>query len=149
VFGRVAWFLTLLNGFWILLSTQLGLTDAFARTATDMLWSASPKVRSFVREDARKVYYALLLFFALFGMWAITQATPGMLIITGAFISGMNFVLLGTHVLVVHRRLLPPALRMPRWREIAIGALVLMFVCVTYLGIQSKWDDIMKAIGLR
>ena len=55
-FGRAAWFLTLLNGYWILLSTQLGLTDAFARTATDILWSASPRVRMVAREDVRRVY---------------------------------------------------------------------------------------------
>jgi hypothetical protein len=147
VFGRTAWFLTLLNGFWILFSTQLGLVDAFSRTVTDILWSASPRVRTFARDDVRRVYYALLLLFALFGMWAINQATPGTLIIIGAFISAANFVLLGAHVLVVQRRFLPPPLRMPRWREFALYLFVAMFAIFTFMGIHSKWPDIMKALG--
>jgi hypothetical protein len=148
VWGRVAWLLTLLNGFWILFSTQLGLTDAFARTVTDILWTGSPRVRGWVREDVRKVYYALLLLFALFGMWAIRQAKPGTLIIIGAFIAALNFVLLGIHVLVVHRKLLPAELRMPWWREWALYLFVALFATATGLGISSVWGDIMKSLGV-
>jgi hypothetical protein len=147
VFGQTAWFLTLLNGFWILFSTQLGLTDAFARTVTDIVWSSSPRVREFVKEDVRKVYYALLVLYALFGMWAIRQATPGALIVIGAFIAAMNFVLLAAHVLVVQRRFLPPELRMPRWREGLLYLFILMFAIFTILGIHSRLADIMKILG--
>jgi hypothetical protein len=35
--GPAFWFLTLLTGFWILFSSQLGLTDIFARMVTNML----------------------------------------------------------------------------------------------------------------
>lgn len=149
VFGGTAWFLTLLNGFWILFSTQLGLVDAFSRTVTDILWSASPRLRARVGEDVRKVYYTLLVVFALFGMWAIQLAQPFTLIIIGAFIAGFNFVVLGTHVLVVQRKFLPAELRMPRWREFALYLFVLMFAAFTYLGVQSKWVDIAKALHLR
>jgi Mn2+/Fe2+ NRAMP family transporter len=149
VFGGTAWFLTLLNGFWILFSTQLGLVDAFSRTVTDILWSASPRLRERMGEDVRKVYYALLLVFALFGMWAIQIAQPLTLIIIGAFIAGFNFVVLGTHVLVVQRKFLPAELRMPRWREFALYLFVLMFAAFTYLGVQSKWVEIAKALHLR
>jgi hypothetical protein len=148
VFGQAAWFLTLLNGFWIMFSTQLGLTDVFSRTVTDITWSASSRIRVVLGDDVRKLYYALLALFALFGMWAINQAQPGVLIIIGAFIAAFNFVVLGTHVLVVQRRFLPPELRMPRWREIALYVFVLMFAVVTFLGVQSKWGDIQKALGL-
>jgi hypothetical protein len=145
-FGPTAWFLTLLNGFWILFSTQLGLTDAFARTVTDIVWSSSPRVRVLVKEDVRKVYYALLVLYAVFGMWAIRQATPGALIVIGAFIAAMNFVLLGAHVLVVQRRFLPTELRMPAWREWLIYLFIGMFAVFTSLGISSRWVDIMNLI---
>jgi len=82
-------------------------------------------------------------------MWAITRATPGTLIIIGAFIAGFNFVVLGTHVLVVQRKFLPAELRMPRWREFALYLFVLMFACFTYLGVQSQWVAITKALHLR
>lgn len=147
-FGETAWFLTLLNGFWILFSTQLGNTDIFARTVTDMMWSTHPRIRSLAREDIRRVYYTALLLYTLFGLWAIRQATPGMLIIIGAFIAAFNFVVLGTHVLYVQHRFLPPELRMPRWRRYALCLFVGMFAAFTILGIASKWGDILKSVGL-
>jgi hypothetical protein len=149
IFGNLAWSLTLLNGFWILFSTQLGNTDAFARTVTDMAWSAHPSLRKLVGDDVRKVYYALLVAFALFGIWAIRLTQPFALIVIGAFIAALNFVVLGTHVLYVQKRFLPKELQMPRSREICIYGFVIMFVAFTFLGIQSKWGDIMAALGLR
>jgi Mn2+/Fe2+ NRAMP family transporter len=148
VFGSAAWFLTLLNGFWILFSTQLGLTDTFSRTVTDILWSSSTRVRRWAREDVRWVYYLLVAFYALFGMWAIGRATPGTLIIIGAFMAAFNFVVIGTHVLVVQKTLLPAELRMPRWRECCLYLFVAMFTIFTGMGVYSKWDDIRKTLGL-
>lgn len=138
VFGRMAWFLTLLNGFWILFSSQLGLTDIFCRTVTDILWSANPRIRVWVKGDVRKVYYSLLGIYALFGMWAINQATPGMLILIGAFVASFNFVVIGIHLLVVQKKILPPELRMPRWREGVLYLFIAMFALFTFLGIQSR-----------
>lgn len=146
VFGRTAWFLTLLNGFWILFSTQLGLTDCFARTVTDVLWSGSNRIRALSGDDVRKVYYGLVIVYALFGMWAIRQATPGALIILGAFVAAMNFVVIGVHVLVIQKRFLPAELRMPRWREVAIYLLVAMFTAFTGLGIWSQWENIVRFV---
>ena len=38
----ILWYLTLLTGFWILYSTQLGIMDLFPRTVTDILWTSNP-----------------------------------------------------------------------------------------------------------
>ncbi len=43
--GQIMWFLTLLTGFWILFSTQLGITDAFVRLVTDITWTTSGRLR--------------------------------------------------------------------------------------------------------
>jgi hypothetical protein len=148
IFGNLAWTLTLLNGFWILFSTQLGNTDAFARTVTDMAWSSHPKLRTLVKDDVRKVYYAVLGAFLLFGIWAIHLTQPFALIVIGAFIAAFNFVVLGTHVLYVQKRFLPKELRMPLSREICLYIFVLLFIAFTFLGVQSKWGEIIHAIGL-
>ena len=148
IFGSAAWFLTLLNGFWILFSTQLGVVDTFARTVTDIAWSASPRVRSATGEDVRKVYYSLLFIYAIFGMWAISQAQPFTLIVIGAFIAGFNFVILGIHTIIVQYKFLPREIRMPRWRAGVIVAMVLMFTFFTVLGIKSRWQDILKVLGI-
>jgi hypothetical protein len=146
-FGSLAWFLTLLNGFWILFSTQLGVIDIFARTVTDISWSASVTIRKLARDDVRRVYYGLLLIYALFGMWAINQAQPFTLIVIGAFIAGFNFTVLASHTIVVQWRFLPPELRMSTWRLVVILAMIGMFGAFTYLGIRSRWDDIVRIIG--
>ena len=148
VFGNLAWTLTLLNGFWILFSTQLGNTDAFARTATDIAWTASPKLRTWTGDDIRKVYYAILVAFALFGMWAIRAAQPFTLIVIGAFIAAFNFVVLGTHVLYVQHRFLPKEIRMPAWRQAALCLFVLMFIVFCVMGIVFKViPDIQKQLA--
>jgi Mn2+/Fe2+ NRAMP family transporter len=147
VFGSVAWFLTLLNGFWIMFSTQLGLIDMFARTVTDISWSASPRLRDLASGDVRKIYYVLLVIHALFGMWAINQAQPFTLLIIGGFITGFNFVVLGIHTIVVHKRFLPAQLRMPVWRLCVLLIMIAMFAFFTYLSIRSNWSSIVKLVG--
>ena len=148
IFGNLAWTLTLLTGFWILFSTQLGNTDAFSRTATDIAWSASPKVRNWAGDDIRKVYYPILTAFALFGMLAIRAAQPFTLIIIGAFIAAFNFVILGSHLIYVQMRFLPKELRMSGWRMGAIGLFIAMFTIFCGMGIYFKLPEIKSALGL-
>jgi len=60
VLGPAAWFVVLFGGFWMLFGTQFGLMDAVSRVITDNFWIASPKVRSWCKEDPRRFYYAVL-----------------------------------------------------------------------------------------
>jgi hypothetical protein len=149
VFGRTAWFLTLLNGFWILFSTQLGFVEMFVRNVTEVSWTVSPRLRALVKQDVRKVYYTLLGIYTLFGIWAITKAQPFTLIVIGAFIAGFNLVVLGTHTIVVQRKFLPTELRMARWRLAVIVFMVALFAVFTYIGISTRWGDLLKAFRLR
>ena len=52
------WWLALINGFWILYSTHLGNTDCLVRASTDILWSASPRIRKW---SASKLYATILV----------------------------------------------------------------------------------------
>src|SRR5205823_8855629 len=115
----------------------------------DMAWSTHPGLQSLARHDVRRIYFPVLIAFTLFGMWAIRQAQPGLLIIFGAFIAAFNFVVLGAHVLVVQHRFLPADLRMPRIRAAAIALMVWTFTGSTYLGIHSKWPDVVRFFGGR
>jgi hypothetical protein len=146
-FGQIAWFLTLMNGFWILFSTQLGNTDIFARTVTDMLWSTHPSIQRAARGDVRRVYFTVLLGFALFGMVAMQISQPGFLVVLSSFIAAFNFVVIGTHTLIVQKRFLPPELRMSRWREYALYFFICLFTALTFLGIRAKWNDIVSWFG--
>ena len=147
-FGQIAWFLTLLNGFWILFSTQLGNTDIFCRTVTDILWSTHPKIQRWAKEDIRRIYFAVLIAFTLFGMWAIRQATPGQLIVLSGITAVFNFIVLSLHVLYVHRRFLPKELRMSRLRELLILLFAALFVMFLVASVWAKWRVLLETFGI-
>ncbi len=130
---RGLWFLTLLNGFWILFSTQLAITDSFARMGADILWAGSARLRGWARGSIRRVYYTLLLFFAGWGCVAMALAPPLMLIKIGANIAGFMFTFSGIHILIVNRKLLPKELRPSLWREAALVACTLFFAFFTLM----------------
>lgn len=137
-FGQVFWLLTLLNGFWILFSTQIGQLEAFVRTTTDILWTGSSKVREWTGGDVRKVYYSLLVFICLLGMVLINFSTPFYLIVIGAFISGVNFVVLTIHTMVVQKKFLPAELQPSPLRRAVLYFMVLFFGFFSTLGILNK-----------
>jgi hypothetical protein len=134
--GSILWTLTLINGFWILFSTQLGLTEMFARLVTDLIWTGSTRARAI--GDVRVIYYGALAVFVLFGVWAIGVAQPFFLILLGAFIAGFNFVVLGLHALYVNRKFLPREVQAPLWRNAMVVIAVLFFAFFTIVALQQN-----------
>jgi hypothetical protein len=125
--GRVFWYLTLLTGFWVLFKTQLGQSDGLVRTLTDMLWSGSARVGRRPGADVRRLYYTILAVFVVWGCIALNLAQPLTLVVIGANVAGVNFVLLSIHTLVVNRKVLPRELRPPVWREAMVALCALFF----------------------
>lgn len=125
--GQVFWFLTLICGFWVLFSTQLGFVDGIPRAITDMLWTGSPAVRRWRGGDVRAVYYSILLLYIGWGCLTLHLAQPLTLLLLAANIGGANFVLLSLHTLVVNRRFLPPEIRPPLWREALVVACTVFY----------------------
>ena len=120
------WLLTLLNGFWILLSTQLVVMDGLVRVTTDIMWTALPEVRRAAKDDVRKVYYGLLAAFIIWGSFALTLAQPIVLVLIGANVAGFILVFSAIHIILVNRRLLPEPLRPSLIRE-ALMVVVALF----------------------
>lgn len=123
--GPIFWYLTIICGFWILFSTQLGIVDGLPRGTTDMLWTASPRLRGV--GDVRRVYYGVLLVFAVWGCIGLNLARPLTLIIIGANAAAFIFVIESVHTLVVNRRFLPRELRPPVWREATLVLCALFY----------------------
>lgn len=119
--------LTAITGFWILYSTQVGIMDGFIRTVTDTLWAASERVRRWRGGDVRAVYYTVAGLFLIWACIAINLAQPIVLIQLSASIASALFVIISLHTLVVNRKLLPPELRPPLWRQAALVACALFF----------------------
>jgi hypothetical protein len=125
--GSWMWLLTLLNGFWILFSTQLALMDGLVRLTTDILWTAFPGLRDAVRNDVRRLYYGLLVAFVVWGCLALRLAQPITLILISANAAGFVLVVASIHVVLVNRRLLPEALRPSLFREAILVMVALFF----------------------
>jgi hypothetical protein len=125
VHGPIFWYLTVLCGLWILFSTQLGIVDGLPRATTDMLWAASPRLRR--GGDVRRVYYGVLMVFAIWGCIGLNLARPITLIIIGANAAAFIFVVESLHTLVVNRLFLPRELRPPLWREVVLVLCALFY----------------------
>jgi Mn2+/Fe2+ NRAMP family transporter len=124
------WFLTLLNGFWILYSTQLGNTDILIRTMTDLLWSGWPRVRRWQAQNIARLYYSLLIPFTLLAMLAVRVAPPDKLFKAQACVSGFIMIIASAQILLVNRRYLPREIRSSR-RELALAGCGLFYLFFT------------------
>ena len=114
-------------GAWLLLKTQLDQLEAMTRSITDMLWTGSPRVRTWRGGDVRAVYYTVLIMIAAWGMIALRLATPIVLLQIGANVAGAVFVIAPIHLLYINTRLLPPALRPSLVRRAVLVAMVLFY----------------------
>lgn len=136
--GGLLWYLTLATGFWILYSTQIGILDLVPRTVTDIIWTSNPRIRAWAKGDVRKVYYATLVTFVLWGCIAINLAQPFILILLGAFVAGLIMTIFGIHVWYVNRRFLPPEVQAPAWRQATLLAFSAFFGFFTVVTILSR-----------
>lgn len=90
------------------------------RVVTDIWWNGNPFSRKWAGGDVRKIYYTVLLLFMLWGFVALRLAQPLTLIVVGANMAGLVLALSSLHLIAVNRKLLPPELRAPRWRELVL-----------------------------
>ncbi len=123
--GRIMWFLTLITGFWVLFGTQLSIVDGFTRVVTDHLWTGSERVRRV--GDVRYIYYAILAIFVIWGCIAINLAKPFALLVIGANMAAVIFVVSGVHILVAQHLFLPKEVRAPMWRQVIIALSCIFF----------------------
>ena len=131
------WFLALLNGFWVLMSTHLGNTDVLIRTVTDVVWVASPKLRERRRMNVSKLYYGLLAAFTVWGMFAVNWGHAMTLFKILGAVAGAILAIAPLQILMVNVTLLPTELRPPIWRRIGLVLCTLAYGCLS-LAMLSK-----------
>lgn len=129
------WGLALLNGFWILFSTQLGNTDCLTRVCTDALWAAWPQLRPL---GAGRIYFGLLMLFSVWGVYALAIGESALSLFKVLGLLASPILAIGAiQILRVNTRFLPPELRPPLWRCVS---LVLCAVIYSVLASLSIWD---------
>lgn len=122
---------------WVLFKTQLDIVEGTTRAITDILWTGSARVRSWRGGDVRVVYYGVLAVIAVWGVIALGLAQPILLLELGANMAGIVFVISSLHVLYINTTLLPPALRPPLWRRVALVATSVFYGAFVFLWLRS------------
>jgi hypothetical protein len=125
------WFLCLVNGFWILLSTQIGNTDILVRSTADIAWASWPRVR---RHRASRLYASILLAVIVWGVvsLAIGENAISLFKILGVMASPI-LAIAAFQILRVNTRFLPPELRPPLWRRAGLVACGLFYGTVSVM----------------
>ena len=125
------WYLCLLNGFWILASTQMSNTDGLVRTVADISWAAWPQVR---RRDSSRLYAVILAVVIVWGVvaLAIGENAVSLFKILGVMASPI-LAIAAIQILRVNTRFLPPELRPPLWRKVGLLACGLFYGTVSVM----------------
>jgi hypothetical protein len=126
-----------LLGAWMLFKTQLDQMEALIRALTDMMWTASSRVRRIAGGDVRRVYYAVLTMVVMWGLIALRLVQPIALLLIGANVAGVAFVITSLHLLRVNTTLLPERLRPPTWRRAALMGMAVFYATFSWLSIRS------------
>ena len=118
--GRSLWYLTLLCGFWVLFSTQLGGVDGVPRGYTDMIWTGLKRARKLGENNAKWIYYPILCVYITWGIIAMYLAKPFFMIMVSATVGGYLLVITSLHTLYVNRKFLPKEIQAPLWKQIGL-----------------------------
>ncbi len=124
-------------GVWLLFKSQLDLLEATVRVVTDLLWTASSRMRGWRGGDVRVVYYSVLAVVVVWGVIALRLAQPIVLLQIGANIAGVTFVIAAAHLLYINTRLLPVELRPPAWRRTGLVVMMLFYAFFSMLAIRT------------
>jgi hypothetical protein len=75
----------------------------------------------------------------VWGVIALRLAAPIVLLKLGANVAGVVFVIASLHLLYVNTRLLPPHVRPPMWRRVALVGVALFYGVFVTLSLRSVW----------
>ena len=73
----------------------------------------------------------------VWGIIALRLAQPIVLLKIGANVAGAVFVIAAPHLLYVNTRILPPHVRPPMWRRVALVAMTIFYGYFVALSIAS------------
>jgi hypothetical protein len=123
-------------GAWLLFKTQLDLFDGMVRALTDLLWTGSRRVRAV--GDIRVVYYGVMAVVVGWAVVALRLAQPIVLLIIAANVAGAVFVISSLHLLYINTRLLPPHVRPPAWRRVALVGMAAFYGFFVVMSIRAS-----------
>jgi hypothetical protein len=113
-YGDVFWTLTLLCGFLVLAPGQISTSDQIARRWTDVLWTASRRVKRMGSDRVKYLYYSIMGVYAVWGLFVLWRLPALEIAKIGAVLGNVALGFSALHALYANRVLLPRALQ-PHW----------------------------------
>lgn len=133
------WALALINGFWILFSTQLGNTDCLTRVSTDALWAGWPRLRQY---KARRVYFSLLMIFAVWGVITLARGESALSLFKILGLLASPILAVGAfQILRVNTRFLPKAIQPPLWRRVGLVLCGVIYGILAVISISAYFSN--------
>ena len=122
---------------WILFKAQLDILEGMVRALTDILWSASPRLRQWRGGDIRRVYSGVMAVVVAWGVVAIGLSQPIVLLQLAANVAGFVLALGSLHILRVNTTLLPEPLRPSRARRVMLVAMSVFYGFFVWLWLRG------------
>jgi hypothetical protein len=142
-FGTLGLYMIAAMGFWIMFSSSMSNIDLVPRQCADMLWYASPRVRKWVKNDIRKLYYALLLAVLVWGTIYVNITLPIIILAISANVANFTMSLSAILTVIVNRKFLAKEFRPKVWREVVMivatvfyGFFFTLFILTQFLGVK-------------
>lgn len=151
--ARSLWFCALATGLLVLLPSQLSVVDEVSRRWTDVVWSASRRVRNELGEHQVKfVYYS---FVAAYFVWCLVSlylfgvyGTPRLMTLVIANLGNLALGLTAFHVLWINCRWLPPQIRPGWFQRLGLAACGAMYLTLAGLVFAEKqWPAIRELLS--
>jgi hypothetical protein len=128
--------LALVNGFWILFSTQLGNTDCLTRVSADVLWAGFPQLRG---TRTSRIYLYILLALSVWGVGILAIGKSAFELFQYLGLIANPILAIGAvQILRVNTRFLPREIQPPLWRRVCLIACAVIYGVLAAVSIYSK-----------
>lgn len=131
------WVLTLFVSFILLAPNSVFSGDLIARLWTDILWIGDERVRQMPTSHVKRLYYAILTIYGVWGLAALTFLDPLQIAMVGAILGNVALGFSAFHTLAVNRTLLPKPLRPSLFMQLGLFACGAYFLVITVVTVYT------------
>jgi hypothetical protein len=143
-YGGLFWTLTLLCGFLVLAPGQISVGDQIARRWTDIIWTASSRIKRMGGNRVKYVYYSILSMYGVWGLFVLWRLPALDIAKIGAVLGNVALGFSALHALYANRALLPKELQ-PHWLlQIGVVLCGVFFIGISLVVVA----DVLSTIGI-
>ncbi|MEX0677484.1 MAG: Nramp family divalent metal transporter [Pirellulales bacterium] len=136
------WTLTLLCGFLVLAPGQISASDQIARRWTDIIWTASSRMKRLGGNRVKYVYYSILTVYSVWGLFVLWRLPALDIAKIGAVLGNIALGFSALHSLYAIRTLLPKPLR-PHWlMQIGVVLCGIFFIGISLVVMVDLWNTL-------